>query len=76
MDDVLPFDELEPVYGEVLDDPLASVVSSIPQRRDNRVRFDAIELHSGDYARIVARICQIYRHEGGTHHHARGIDAQ
>jgi hypothetical protein len=70
-DDSLPFDEFEPVYGEVLDNPLTAVASTIPERRDNRVHFDAIELHCGDFSRIEARICQIYRHESGTYHHTR-----
>lgn len=70
-DKSLPFDESEPVYGEALDDPLHSVVASIPERHANLIHFPPIEIYAGDYVRVIAKISQIYRHVDHTYHHTR-----
>lgn len=70
-DSSLPFDEFEPVYGEVVDDPLSAVAATTPDRRGNLVHFPPILLYQGDRTQTIARVAQIYRHEDGTYHHTR-----
>lgn len=67
-DQDLPYDDHAPLLGEVVTDPLAAVTASAPERRGNLV-YHEIELHSGPYARTIARFCQVYRHSTHEYRH-------
>jgi len=71
LDNDLPYDETEPVMGEVVDDPFVAVRAAALAQHDNIVYLPPIELHTGKYLRVEARICIIYRHDSGDYHHAR-----
>jgi len=67
----LPYDETEPVYGEVVADPLEAVRSYTMERHDNIVYASPFELYRGPLKRVEAQVCQIYRHRDGTYRHSR-----
>ncbi len=70
-DDDLAYDGLDPVMGEVVDDPFESVRAGTLQHHDNRVYLTSIELYCGPRSRVEARICMIYRHDNREYHHTR-----
>jgi hypothetical protein len=70
-DEPLPFDDIEPVYGEVVADPLEAVRSYTMERHQNIVYLSPIELHRGLFRRIELRVCQVYRHRDGAYRHSR-----
>jgi Domain of unknown function (DUF4263) len=67
----LLFDRLEPVMGEVVDDPFEAVRAGSLECHDNLAYLPTIELASGPRRRIEARLCQIFRHDSGEYHHTR-----
>lgn len=54
-----------------VEDPLEAVRAINVERRGNLAYIGPIYLHEGPHRRIIARICQIYRHTTGDLHHLR-----
>ena len=52
----LPYDETEPVYGEVVADPLEAVRSYTMERHDNIVYASPFELYRGPLKRVEAQV--------------------
>lgn len=67
-DSAFPYDDYAPHMGEIVANPLQAVQASMPERRGNLI-YHTVELHTGKFAKTVAKFCQVYKHDTSGYRH-------